>query len=143
MQTFTGQFAKLMVKAGGVGEAGDFTEVAVTRDVEVALTKKEANVKTRGSQGWDNLHPAGKVLELSGELLYDPDDDGYQIMHDAFWNDTAVGMQALDAENGQGAEGDFHIFEFSRSEGIDGALTVKFTAKVARSDNPPEWTGGA
>lgn len=141
MATFVGQYAKLMAKAGGVGEAGDFTEVPVARDVEVSLTKTQANVKTRGSQGWDNMHPAGKKVSISGELLHDPDDDGFNIMQDAWWNDTLVGLQALDVEDGQGPQGDFYITEFTRTEGIDGAIVVKFAAEVGRSDSPPELTG--
>jgi hypothetical protein len=45
----------------------------------------------------------------------------------------------LDGATGEGLVADFNIFQFSRSEPLDGLITVSVSAKIAYSETPPTW----
>lgn len=147
METHVGLFETLEVNAAGIGDAGSRVPVGVARDVTVTMEHGEADVTTRGSGGFKNTHKTSKALEFAFDMVYDPDDSGFQAIktaYDAAPSDAAskIGIWALD-ENGAGPFADCHIFKFEMGEPLDGVHMVSVVAKPCRSDDNPDWEDGA
>lgn len=146
METHVGLFETLEVNAAGIGDAGSRTPVNVARDVTVTMEHGEADVTTRGSQGFENTHKTKKRLEFAWDMVYDPDDAGFVLVktaYDAAPSDAAskIGVWALD-ENSAGPKADCHIFKFEIGEPLDGVTMVSCVAKPCRSDDAPDWEDG-
>jgi hypothetical protein len=142
MATTPAMFEKLQFNAQGSGDAGEWTDVSLAQDVTVTMEAAEANATTRGSAGFRNTEPTIIDITMEFDILYDPDGEDFQALKDAFMDRSLIGLQALDEDGGEGVIGDFKIFKFNQNEPLDGLHTISVTAKVCRSDTPPDWTGG-
>lgn len=142
MSTQLGMNAKLLYKTGGVAGGGNFIEISNIRDLTLNLEKGEADVSTRGNNGWRARVGTLKDASLEFEMVWDTEDEAFEAIRDAFLDNTIIGFQVLDRESGQGLQADWEIMTFSRNEPLEEAITVSVTARIARSDTPPEWVGG-
>lgn len=110
-----------------------WVEITTVADVEVALDKDEADATTRGNNGWEQSVGVRKKGELTFELVYDPDDVGYQKVRDAYLNDTELAMAVLDIlANNSGCEGfvsNFNVLKFGRAEKKDDVMRVPVSVK--------------
>lgn len=134
-----GMFAQLAYKATGVGGAGFWSEMEKARDVTLNLDAGEADVTTRGNDGWRATIAGLKEASIDFELVWEPDDPGFEAVKDAYLNGTTIGLAALDVAGaeGEGLVGDFSITNFSRAEPLEDAIIVSVTAKLAVFS---EWT---
>ena len=133
-----GMDAKLNYKVG----AGAWTALGNVKDVTLNLETGEADVTTRANNGWRAMVATLKSASVEFEMVWDTGDNGFKAIKDAFFGNTAIGMQILDGAAGQGLQADFSITNFSRKEGLEEALTVSVTAKVTYSATAPSWIGG-
>ena len=133
----------LQYKVGGQDAAGSWLELTNTRDLTLNLEHAEADVTTRGSQGWRLTEPTLKDASIEWEMVWDPGDAGFVAIKDAWLAKELLGLAALDSDDGSGVRGDFKIISFSRSEPLEDAMTVSVTAKPAYSANPPQWVDAA
>ena len=117
-------------------------ELANTRDVTLNLETGEADVTTRGNQGWRATAATLKEGTVEFEMIWDTDDVGFNSIKDAFFNNTAIALAVLDKENGAGLDADFMITNFSRSEPLEEAITVSVTARPTYSERAPQWVEG-
>jgi len=137
----TGLEAKLYYKRGGVAALGDWTELTIVRDNSLNLEKGEADVTTRGSNGWRATIGALKDATVEFEIVADTDDDGYDALQDAFLSDSIIGLAIMDGDiaTGTGLQADFAILKFSRNEPLEEGVTVSVTAKPTYSSTAPQW----
>ena len=118
------------------------SELANTRDVTLNLETGEADVTTRGNQGWRATAATLKEGTVEFEMVWDTEDTGFNAIKDAFFNNTAIALAVLDKENGAGLDADFMITNFSRSEPLEEAITVSVTARPTYSERAPQWVEG-
>lgn len=129
----------------GTGAPSNLDEMTNVRDVTMNVTKTEADVTTRGSNGWKQIVGALKDGSVEFESVYDPDDDHFAALMDSFTSSssTPVALAFLDGTAAtvgtQGLWGDFMVTGMENSQPLEGAAMVKFTVKLTRSDVPPDW----
>lgn len=138
-----GMDAKLYYKPGGISSGGTWTELANTKDVTLSLETGEADVTTRGNQGWRAIVATLKNGSVEWEMVWDTDDTGFTAIKDAYFTNSAIALAVMDGDiataGNQGLQADFSVTNFSRSEPLEEALSVSVTAKPTYSDTAPEW----
>jgi len=140
----TGMEAKLFYKAGGVAAQGNWAELTNVKDNTLNLEKGEADVTTRGNNGWKATVGTLKSGSVEFEMVWDTEDDGFQTISEAYFEDKAIGLAIMDGpmESGTGLMADFAITNFSRKEPLEEAMTVSVTAKPTYSTTAPQWVEG-
>lgn len=123
-------------------QAGPFTDLAAERDVTLNMEMEEADSSSRGNGGERTSEPSLRATSVEFDMIYEPGETGFEAIKDAFLGRTSIALQILD-DDGEGYQGDFKIFGFTRNEGLADAMTVSVVAKPCRSDTPPTWIGGS
>jgi len=141
MSVKTGMEAKLYYKAGGVAGQGDWLELTNIKDNTLNLEKGEADVTTRGNNGWKATVGTLKSGSVEFEMVWDPEDAGFAAISAAYFGDAVIGLAILDGakETGTGLVADFAITNFSRKEPLEEAVSVSVTAKPTYSATAPVW----
>jgi TP901-1 family phage major tail protein len=120
-----------------------WNEITNVRDVTLNLEAGEADVTTRGNNGWRATVATLKDGSIEFEMVWDSADDDFTSIRDAFLNKTAIEMAVMDGAmvtpGSQGLRASFMITSFSRNEPLEEAITVGVTAKPTYSTNPPTW----
>jgi hypothetical protein len=117
--------------------------VGNVKDVTVNLEAGEADVTTRGNQGWRATAPTLRECNVDFEMQWKPSDAAFSAVKTAFLTSGTVEMEVLDQPAGEGPHGNFSITNFSRSEPLEEALSVSVTAKLAEFIEWLEGTGTA
>jgi hypothetical protein len=127
----------------GSGAAPNLEEITNARDVTLNLEKGEADVTTRGNNGWRAMKSTLKDGSVEFEMVWDTSDDGFSALKDAFFNGTSIALAILDgASDTAGTEGlwaDFEVMNFSRSEPLEEAVKANVTVKPTYSSVAAEW----
>ena len=119
--------------------------VANIRDATLGLEKGEADVSTRGGNGWEQIVSTLKSANIQFSMVWDTGDEDFEALKDAFINNTLIDMWFVDGDTStsgnQGLRAEFEVTGFSRNEQLREALTVDVTLKPGRStvSQPPEW----
>jgi len=121
-----GMEAKIYHGAAGSTATSELTNV---KDVTLNLETGEADVTTRGNQGWRATVGTLKEGSVEFEMVWDSDDTGFTAIKNAYFNNTPIALAILDHENGEGLDADFSITNFSRNEPLEEAVTVSVTIK--------------
>jgi len=120
------------------------TELNNVKDVTLNLETGEADVTTRGNQGWRATVATLKSGTVEFEMIWDTGNAGFTAIKNAYFNNTPIALAILDGPNGEGLDADFSITNFSRNEPLEEAITVSVTAKPTYSTRAPAWkTAGA
>lgn len=83
-QTFLlGMNAKIYQGAAG-GDLASLTEMSNVKDVTLNLEAGEADVTTRGNQGWRATAPTLRECTVEFEMLWNPGDAGFEAIKTAF-----------------------------------------------------------
>ena len=134
--------AKLFRNTGTYGSP-TWNEIKNVKDVTLNLEAGEADVTTRGNNGWRATVATLKDGSIEFEMVWDSADDDFTAIRDAFLNKTALEMAVMDGDvltaGSQGLRASFMITSFSRNEPLEEAITVSVTAKPTYSANPPSW----
>jgi hypothetical protein len=116
------------------------------RDLTLNLETGEADVSTRGNNGWRATVGTLKDASLEFEMVWDTADADFTAIRDAFLNNTTIEFAIMDglisgvgSSGSQGLRALFRIASFSRDEALEEAITVSVTAKPTYSINPPTW----
>lgn len=136
-----GMEATLNYKTGGQDGGGSWIELTNTKDVTLSLEAGEADVTTRGNDGWRAVVATLKEASVEFEMVWDTADAGFDAIKDAYLAGDIIGFQILDGDSGEGLQADFMITSFSRSEALEEAIMVSVTAKVTYSTTAPSWIG--
>ena len=107
------------------------------------LEAGEADVTTRGNNGWRATVATLKDGSVEFEMVWDSADDDFGSIRDAFLNKTALDLAVMDGDiataGSQGLRASCMITNFSRNEALEEAITVSVTAKPTYAANPPSW----
>ncbi len=129
---------KLYYGAAGSLATNEMTNV---RDITVSVENGEADVTTRASNGWKATAATLKSGSIEWEMIWEPGDAGFDAIKNAYFNNTAIALAALDGADGEGLDADFSITKFSRSEPLEDAMKVSVTAKPTQGTGlrAPRW----
>jgi predicted secreted protein len=126
----------------GVAGATATSEMKNVKDVTLNLEKGEADVTTRGNQGWRATVGTLKDGSVEFEMVWDNTDSGFSAIKNAYFNNESLALLILDAEDGEGLDADFSVTNFSRNEPLEEAITVSVTVKPTYSTRAPAWVEG-
>ena len=134
--------AKLYRNTGTAGSP-TWNLVPNVRDVTLSLETGEADVTTRGNNGWRATVGTLKDAGIEFEMVWDTADDDFTAFKDAFFNGTSIELAVMDGPiataGSQGLRAVCRIITFTRSEPLEEAVTVSVTAKPTYSATPPSW----
>jgi hypothetical protein len=110
-----------------------WTEVDNVRDLTLNMEKEEADITTRGNNGWSQTAATIKDGSVEFEMLWKPGDANFEAIKDAWLNDNEIGAMALDGDkdtsDNQGPAGNWSVTNFSRSEPLREAIKANVTLK--------------
>jgi hypothetical protein len=113
------------------------------RDLTLSLETGEADVTTRGNNGWRATMATLKDASVEFEMIWDTEDEDFTAVRNAFLNNTPLELAILDGLvtviGSQGLRASFMITSFTRNEPLEEAITVSVSAKPTYSTNPPAW----
>lgn len=116
------------------------------RDVTLNLETGEADVTTRGNNGWRATVGTLKDASIEFEMVWDTEDTDFTALKNAFFDGTPIELAVMDgdmsAAGTQGLRAVCRILNFTRTESLEEALTVSVTAKPTYSTAPPSWLVG-
>jgi hypothetical protein len=125
------------------GGAPTWDLVGNVRDVTLNLETGEADVTTRGNNGWRATVGTLKDASIEFEMVWDTGDADFTAFKDAFFNGTSIELAVMDGDiattGSQGLRAVCRIINFTRSEALEEAITVSVTAKPTYSTSPPSW----
>jgi len=126
---------------GTAGTSGVPTqELSNVTDVTITLDASEADVTTRDNDGFRATIGGLKECSIEFDMLYLPNDAGFQAIQKAWEAADQIHLAALTGVNGEGPVGDFSITGFSRSEAMEEAIKYSVTAKLSQWE---KWNTGA
>jgi len=137
-----GQDCKLYRNTGTYGSPV-WTLITTVRDLTLGLEKGQADVSTRGNNGWRANASTLKEGSIEFEIVWKPGDVQVGAIRDAFLNNTSMELLALDGPvataGSQGLRATCDITSFSRNEPLEEGVTVGVVAKPTLAANPPSW----
>ena len=111
------------------------SEVDNVRDVTLSMEAGEADITTRGNNGWRATAPTLRECTVEFQMVWKPGDAVFETIKNAFLTSGTVALAVLDQKVGvsgaQGPLGDFSITNFSRNEALEEAIVADVTAKLA------------
>jgi len=128
-----------------VGTAGTkaTTEMQDVKNVNLNLDKGEADVTTRGNNGWRAYVGTLKDASLEFDLLYnDANGSEYKQLLNSYLNGTALAFFVGESAN-DGLDADWTITGFNKSQELEEASTVSVTARIAKTNRNPAWVGNS
>ena len=130
-----GMNAGLYQGAAGSTTPATMSEVDNVRDVTLSMEAGEADITTRGNNGWRATAPTLRECTVEFQMVWKPGDPVFDAIKTAFLTSGTVALAVLDQKVGitgaQGPLGDFSITNFSRSEALEEAIVADVTAKLA------------
>jgi hypothetical protein len=137
--------AKLFRNTGSYA-APTWVEVKNVKDLTLTLEAGEADVTTRGNNGWRATVATLKDGSVEFEMVWDSGDADFVAFRDAFLDNEPIELAVMDgpitgagSSGSQGLRASFAVTGFSRNEPLEEAITVPVSIKPTYSDNPPEW----
>lgn len=106
------------------------------RDLMLNLEAGEADVTTRGNSGWRGTAQTVRECSVEFEMLWKPGDAGFDAVKAAYMSGSTIEFAVLDRDRAsqsppaEGMKAAFSITAFSRSESLEGVMTVAVTAKL-------------
>ena len=117
------------------------------KDLTLNLEKGEADVTTRGNQGWRATVGTLKDASIEFQMVWDTEDAAFGAIQTAFFDNTPIEFAIMDGDisdpESEGLRATFDVFNFTRNENLEEAIMVDVSIKPTYADNAPEWiTGG-
>jgi predicted secreted protein len=125
------------------GSAWD--EVANVKDLSLSLTKGDADVTTRGNNGWKATVAGLKDASVEFGMVYDLADADMVAIRDAYLNNTVVRFMILDgaldvaAAGSQGLRASFMVNDFKIAQNLEEAIMVEVSMKPTYATVAPTW----
>lgn len=127
----------------GGGSPPNLVEITNIRDLTLNIEAGEADVTTRGNNGWRAMTPTLFDASVEFEMVWDTADTHFSAISTAFFAKEKIALAVMSGEKETagtaGLWADFKIFSFTRNEALEEALTVSVTAKPTYSAVAPEW----
>jgi len=110
-----------------------WSEIDNAKDVTLNLETGEADVTTRGNNGWRATAATLKDGSIEFEALWKPGDTAFDALQTAWAGGNEIAIAAMDGaiatSGNQGLAGNFSVTNFSRNEPLEEAVTVNVTLK--------------
>lgn len=119
-------------------EASTYVTLGGLRSAEFELTREAIDVTNHGSnQNKESLSGAGiKSMSLSGSGVFE-DGATYDVVEDAYFDQTHLNFQIVDADSGKTYQGAFAVTSLSRTGAFDGAqefsISLESSGAITRS----------
>jgi hypothetical protein len=130
-------------KTTGVDGAGEWQPITAIKDLSLNIETGEADITTRGANGWRLKIATLAEAGIEGELLWDSADASFNALKNAFFGKRLIGILALDGPitevGNEGLRCDASVLSFTRDESLEEALSVKFKLAPSLSTTPPHW----
>jgi len=134
--------AKLYRNTGTYGTPS-WNEITNVKDLTLNLDKGEADVTTRGNNGWKATVATLKDASIEFDMVWDTADADFTAIKDAWLNNTTIELVALDGDiavaGHQGLRATMMVTKFSRKESLEEALMVSVSVKPTYAANAPTW----
>ena len=125
-------------------------EIKNVKDLTLTMEKGEADVSTRGNDGWRAIIGTLKEASIEFQMVYDTADLDFQALQTCWFSDTAIELAIMDGamvaasgvDKSQGLRALFSIQTFSRSEALEEAMMTDVSIKPTYSTNAPAWITG-
>lgn len=112
-----------------------WVEITPVRDLTLNMDAATADVTTRASGGWRMQVPTLKEVSLDFQMIWDPSDAGFAVIHDAYIANSTVELLILDGPEdtagSEGMRGSFGITAVPRNEALEDALMCDVSAVLA------------
>jgi len=127
-----------------VGAApGGLNEMTSVRNATVTIDNGEADVSTRGSEGFELTAQALFKWSVDLEIPWDPTDASFAALFGAYLQRQSIPVVMLDDDKttagAQGPWADWAVMKFSRDENLDKEVIAQVTLKPTQSAVPPQW----
>jgi len=114
------------------------------KDLTLTLEKNDADVTTRGNNGWRAVVGVLKDATVEFQMVWDTDDANFQLIKDAFLNGDPVNIAAMDGliatPGSEGLRALMTVTKFTRNEPLEEALTVDVSLRPTYVPaDPAEW----
>lgn len=121
-----------------------WSEVTNCRDATLNLEVADADVTTRGNNGWKATIPTLKDASIDFGMIMDSTDTNFTTVRQAFINGTPIYVAAMTGGIAvTGSEGLWALMmvsKFTRNEQLTEAVTFDVTLKPTYSPSyPPTW----
>ena len=117
-----------------------WVEIDVVRDLANDLTTGEADIITRGNNGFKASAATLKAGAIDGEVLWRPGDAGFNALLAAWNGSTEIAILALDGSKAttgkQGLASNMVVTNFTRPENLDDAVKSSISL---RPSSHTEW----
>lgn len=104
------------------------TLIANIKDLKLNFSTEKADISTRANSGWKATAATLKDGTITFTMVWKPTDAAFAAIRDAWLGSLEVFFSALDGlytvSGNQGPAGNFTVTNFSRSEGLNEAVTV-------------------
>lgn len=138
---FLGMEARLYWNAGSF-QSPDWQHVASARDVTLGLETGQADVTTRGNNGWRATLATLKDASISFEMMWTKD-AACAALRTAFLANAPIEMLVLDGPvetpGSEGLRATMNVVNFSRGEPLEEGITLSVEVKPTLAANPPSW----
>jgi hypothetical protein len=142
MSFVLGQHCKLYRNTGTYGSPV-WDLIPSTRDLTLNMETAEADVTTRGNNGWRANVATLRDASIDFELVWNPTDSDVTAIMLAFTTNAPIELLVLDGPNttpgSSGLRATCMITGFTRSEPLEEAVSVQVTAKPTLAANAPSW----
>ena len=106
-----------------------WSEIDIVKDATAEAERATVEVKSRASSFVK--HGSGPIsVKITGQLLHDGGDAGYEAIRDAFLDKTSIDIVALDGSSAtsgnQGFRAEWLVSKFARSEPLEGEVVIDF-----------------
>lgn len=127
----------------GTFASPSWNEVINVKDLTLNLEAGEADVTTRGNNGWRATVATLKDGSIEFEMVWDTEDLDFAAIRDTFLNRASMEFAVMDGgimdAGSQGLRATCMVTNFSRNESLEEAITVSVTVKPTYSVNAPVW----
>ena len=138
-----GMDCMLFFNNGGDWETPIWQEIGNAKDVTLNLSTGEADVTTRGNQGWKATKATLKEGSIDFEMIWDTEDDSFSAFQQAYFSNESIEVAAMDGDitesGSSGLHAEFSVTNFSRNEPLEEAVTASVTIKPTYSEHAAEW----
>jgi hypothetical protein len=119
-------------------------EIENTRDVDYNLEHGEADLTTRGNNGWEAIVATLKRGSFEWGMVYDTADADFTALEAAWFAKTAVDFAFVDGDiavpGTKGIRATCQLFGFGQNQALAEGVQVAVTAKPTYSVNAPtQW----
>lgn len=126
------------------------TRVDNCRDLTLNLEKNDADVTTRGNNGWRAIVSVLKDATVEFNMIWNTDDAVFQAIKDAFLA-ASIEDQSLeffvmscdiDEADCEGLRATFTVSNFTKNEPLEEAQNVDVSLRPTISAHAPQWVDG-